>query len=92
MSTPRELLEQADRYRKWERDAEHARVLIRLGEKPKMSNGIFGFFKRETGYSDIEFNRDVTSAIYDALADVRNQYAQKAFELENQVTTKGEES
>jgi hypothetical protein len=90
MSTPRELLEQADRYRSWERAAEHARVLIRLGEKPKMSKGLFGFFKRESGYSDIEFDREVTSVIYDALADVRNKYAQKAKELEDKVTVVSE--
>jgi hypothetical protein len=83
--TTRDLIAEADRLKRWSQEAEFARTLIRLWERPKMRKGLLGFFGRSSGYEDVQFNQAQTDAIYQALARVRDDYARQAEEIERRI-------
>lgn len=81
----RELLKQADKYTRYSRACDTARVKIRLGEKPAMSGGILGFFRREKGYPDLTFTAEETSAIYEALYVAEKTFDDRVKQFEERV-------
>jgi hypothetical protein len=87
--TPREILAEADWHRQREQAANLARAKIRLGEKPVQRRGLLGFRKKPDAYRELEFDRDETNAIYEALAIVQRDYREAAKRLEEGVFTKG---
>jgi len=71
-----------DRYERTSRGAEDARGSIRLGQKPGMRGGVLGFWRRHPEGHDYPFTAEETSAIYEALYIVREDFARKASALE----------
>lgn len=85
--TPRETLAEADRHRRLEHGAESAMRSIRLGRKPVMRRGLFGFRKRPDEFHELVFGQAETSAIYEALRTVQAEHRAAAGRLEATVTT-----
>lgn len=78
----REALDMVDRYERTSHGAENARGSIRLGQQPAMRGGVLGFWRRHPEGHDYPFTAEETSAIYEALATVRDDFARKARDLE----------
>ena len=87
MSTPREILNQADRLHRTSRAAEDLRVAIRLGRKPRLRRGILAWTGARKEHT---LTTDETNAVYDALADVRDRMGREARALEESVAVASE--
>lgn len=77
----------ADRLRRWSREAEMARVSIRLLQPLRLRwrDRAFGFIR---SHSDGEFevmSREMTDAVYAALALVRDDYERQAAAIERRL-------
>lgn len=82
----RGLINAADRHRRVANAAESARVKIRLGEKPVTSRGRLWFKPQEPTHHVTQFDEAETSAIYEALAKVRDENNAAADNLEQRVS------
>jgi len=75
----REKIAEVDRLRRWSREAESARGSIRAFNTPRrevVSVGFFASFMHKREYQPL--SREVTDAIYQALAVVRDDYHRQA--------------
>lgn len=82
----RARLAEVDRQRSIERGAENARSRLRLRHEPVARGGLLGFLRRRPEDRDEFFTRDETSAIYAALAVVRDNAQRRADELERGIS------
>lgn len=82
--TARELLAEADRWKRRADAADYARTLIRLGEPIQMSRGLLGFWKKNPERPHV-FDRQMTDAVYTALAQVQSDAERYAKDLEARV-------
>jgi len=78
----REALDMVDRYERTSRGAENARGSIRLGQQPAMRSGVLGLWRKRPEGRDYPFTAEETSAIYEALGNVRDDFARMARDLE----------
>lgn len=75
MSTPRELLAEADYWRNLARQAEAVRNGVRIGRRVTMH-------RNKLWQHGEPLAQDVTQAIYEAACEVRNDAEQRAKDLE----------
>src|SRR5690554_1354412 len=90
--TPREVLAEADRHHRLANAADFAMVKIRLGERPVTGGGRLWFRPKREGEHVAEFDAAETSALYEALADVRRRHQQEAKRLDDSLTVRAEEA
>jgi hypothetical protein len=85
----RDLLNQAARQRRIASGATGARWAIDAGKKPVMRRGLFGIQRGEK-FAPVDFGPDEIAALHDALYIVERRAKERAIELEQMVTTKGD--
>jgi len=87
----RKQIEKLDRLRRWSREAEGARNSIRCFIRPQLDwkTRSVGFFRTLTDGRFESLSAEVTAAMYEALAVVRDDYDRQARALEHKIE-KGE--
>lgn len=87
----RKRLAEIDQLRKWSREAEFARSSIRclLTPSVRLKDRVIGFFRTFTTGEFEPLSQEVTDAMYQALAIVRDNYARQANDLERLINEEG---
>lgn len=83
----RQKIAAVDRLRRWSHDAEMARVSIRLLQPLRLRwrDRAFGFIKSHSTGGFQAMSQEMTDAVYQALARVRDDYEREAAAIEREL-------